>query len=268
MGVADRQYMQRARPPGGFGHSTVGRLLILCAVAFLLQLALRSALPSVAGWFVLSRDALGHGQLWTLFTYALLHADFQHLFWNGVGIWIFGSLLEGAMPPRDFVRFTFFAAVFSGVAFVVTSGGAVIGVSGVVSAYVVGAALRFPKTPFRFLLLPISIPLWLVTVGYLASDLAGAGQGTGGVAHFAHLGGALYGLVCWKFGVLPSFTLPSLRLGGGGSGAKTKQASQPRRSDAERERVDTLLDKIGREGITSLTDAERAFLNEASKRYR
>lgn len=37
---------------------------------------------------------------------------------------------------------------------------------------------------------------------------------------------------------------------------------------AERERVDALLEKIGAEGIASLTEAERTFLNEASKRYR
>jgi len=283
MGVSDRQYMQRARPSGSFGRSTVGRLLIVCAIVFLVQGGLQSSAATVEHWFMLSRGALATGKLWTLVTYAFLHASVRHLFWNGIGIWVFGSLLEGAMPPREFVRFTVFAAIFSGVAFVATSAAPVVGISGVVSAYVVAAALRFPKTPFRFMFIPISIPLWLIAVGYVVTNVAGVGEGTGNVAHVAHLGGALYGAVCWKFGVLPSFSLPAaLRLGkryarstgDQGAGQKAGQApgytrAEPlRRSDAERERVDALLEKISADGISSLSDAERTFLNEASKRYR
>ena len=44
----------------------------------------------------------------------------------------------------------------------------------------------------------------------------------------------------------------------------------PPKRDAKRlnARVDELLAKISREGISSLTDEERRFLQEASQRYR
>ena len=46
-----------------------------------------------------------------------------------------------------------------------------------------------------------------------------------------------------------------------------KPTRAEKRSDAERARVDELLDKISRDGIGSLSDTERNFLNDASKRY-
>jgi len=268
MGVADRPYMQAPRPAGGFAHTTVGRLLIACIVVFFVQMALGRSSTIVDRWFVLSGDALASWKIWTLVTYALLHADIQHLFWNGVGLWVFGTLLEGAMVPREFARFTVFAAIFSGLAFVMTSGGAVIGVSGVVSAYVVGAALRFPRRGFQLLFLPFTIPLWVIAAGYIVGDLTGAGRAGGGVAHFAHLGGALYAVVCWKFGVVPSFKLPRRAAKGGSSTPGYKPAEPLQRSDVESKRVDALLEKISRDGIASLSDDERTFLNEASRRYR
>ena len=267
MGVADRQYMQRSRSGGGFPRSTVGRLLILCGAVFLLQLALgRSSV--LFEWFALSRGQVLSGKVWTLVTYALLHADFQHVFWNGVGIWIFGSLVEGAMAPREFVRFTVFAALFSGLLFVVTDRAPVVGISGVVSAYVVAGALRFPKMPFHFLFLPFSMPLWLVAALYVAGDLAGAGRSAGNVAHFAHLGGAAYGAICWRFGVVPSFSFRSKTTQKDRNAPGYEPAERLERGDHERRRVDALLEKISAEGIGSLSDEERTFLNEASKRYR
>jgi membrane associated rhomboid family serine protease len=268
MGVADRQYMQRKRPSGSFGGSTVGRLLILCGIVFLLQLGLRRSAPSVMEWFVLSRDALFGGRIWTLLTYATLHADFSHVLYNAIGIWIFGELLEGSMPPREFLRFTVLAALFGGLAHVLSGSIPVVGASAIVMGYLALGALRFPRVPFRIIFLPISFPLWLIAVVYIGYDVVGVLRSGGNVAHFAHLGGAAYGLVCWRLGrVVPALSF-SFKRGASKPSADRRPPQRLERSDHERRRVDALLEKISRDGITSLSDEERAFLNEASKRYR
>jgi membrane associated rhomboid family serine protease len=280
MAVFDRDYMRPRRPGLRPPQTWVWRLILICAVVWFVQMACRHwfATP-IDAWFGLSLKGLGRGRVWGLFTYAFLHDGFGHLFWNGFGIWIFGSMLERSMPRDEFVRLTVWAAIAGGVGYllgdvVMGSGGYVIGASGFLSAYLALAALRFPKTPIRLMFLPFfSFPLWVLAVVYFGFDVLGAFSRSGsGIAYWAHLGGAAYGAAVFRFGVFPRWSLPRIRLksgddGGNGSPKPRKPTHAEKRSRAERERVDALLDKINREGIGSLSDKERAFLNDASKRY-
>jgi hypothetical protein len=87
----------------------------------------------------------------------------------------------------------------------------------------------------------------------------------GNVAHWAHLGGALYGLVCLKS------DLRLKRLSGMFKGLrhKRKQAKLNKRVEKAGEvmkRVDAILDKINEVGIENISKEDRKFLEEASSR--
>ena len=161
-------------------------------------------------------------------------------------------------------------------AHVLLSGGPALGASGGVMAVVVVYAFFFPNRRIFFMgLFPMTVK-WLAIL-YVGIDLLGVFNKSSGVAHFAHLGGALVGLLWYKLDV---------RLfGADGASFAPRIASlfrrrpKPRRPAVEREperlvdpaveaRVDALLEKISRDGIGSLSDEERKFLKKASTRYK
>ena len=279
MAVFERDYMRSRGATLHLPQAWTLRLIVLCAVVWFVQMACRHWFRTpVESWFGLSLHGVQGLRLWTPVTYALLHAGFGHLLWNCVGIWIFGGMLERALRGGDFVRMTLWAAPAGAAGYLVGDvvmggGGYVIGASGIVSAYLALAALSFPRAPLGLLLLPsLHIPLWSVAVVFFAVDVLGAfSSGSTGIAYWAHLGGAAYGAVVFRCGVVPRWRVPRIRFGAGRAAGRTPPSPPTRRAthdDGERERVDALLAKISRGGIAALTDAEREFLNEASRRYR
>jgi len=269
VGVADRSYMRGRRPPSiALGASWTLRFIVMLAVVFV-------AVEGAKGWFgwrgeralVLSRDAVEDGRVWTIVTSALLHADAWHLVFNLLGLWYFGKLVEESLGGARYVAFFWLAAVVSHVPFLVaqfaTDGStSTIGVSGVVTATLVFAAFRYPGAPFMLIVFPLA--LWQLAALYLAVDVFGAIRGGGHVDHWTHLGGAAFGFVVHRFGLVPNFRMPRL--------ASRVQAPRrepgPFREANVRHEVDRLLDKISREGITSLSEDEREFLKRESGKYR
>ncbi len=268
MGLRDRDYMRRAPEGAWSATSWTARIVVVLVVAWLAERGL-DAFGGVdaARWLALSRDALLHGRVWTLVTYAVVHQGIQHLVWNCFGIWVFGGLAEGLLPPREYARMAVWSAVAAGVGHLAAGpvfGGvapSVVGASGVLMAFVVFAALRQPRFPIGLFLLPVSVPLWLLAVLYVAGDLWGVGVPRDGIAHGAHLGGAAYGVLVHFAGVWPR--LPTF-----GRRRAAQRAAPSDAPHAERARVDALLEKIARDGIGALSAEERRFLETASKRYR
>ena len=83
---------------------------------------------------------------------------------------------------------------------------------------------------------------------------------TGTTAHSAHLGGIVAGFVFWRYaGVISDFRMKLER-------AKEEKRLAKRRQD--REYMDKLLEKVGKEGLHSLSDKERTFLKEMSRKMR
>lgn len=255
-------------------------LLILPALAFFLQGPLR-----LEAWAVLRPDqVLLQGKLWQLLTYAFLHQDFLHLLLNLLGIWTFGNELERLWGGRALAWFAGLCAVAGGLAHAVleplVSGRdtGVVGASAVVYGLLAAYGLLFRQRRLHFLvLIPVQAGVLAVAFGALAL-FSGAAQSQDGVAHFAHLGGMVMGLVLLGWG--PAHTawrrrrhrarmLRHLRrTGTGGTGAPPAagQASVAESEEVQVEaRLDELLAKVSREGLAALTPAERAFLDEASR---
>jgi hypothetical protein len=121
----------------------------------------------------------------------------------------------------------------------------------------------------------VPVMVWQIAVFYVVVDLLMFTLGRGGnVANAAHLGGAAFG-AAYYFLDLRIQTLGKLV----GIGKKSSRAPVPPPLPPTprpgpgvdphvRDRVDALLDKISRKGLTSLTDEERDFLRDASGKYR
>jgi membrane associated rhomboid family serine protease len=267
VGVADRSYMRGIGPPPiALGASWTLRFVVMLAVLYV-------AAEGAEGWFgwrggrslLLSREAVEEGRVWTVLSSALLHADAWHLAFNLLGLWYFGKLVEETLGGPRYVAFFWLAAVLSHapfLAFEFATGGhsATVGASGIVMAALVFAAFRYPGAPFTLIVFPLV--LWQLAVLYVAIDLFGALRGGGGVDHWTHLGGAAFGFVVHRYGLLPKLRAPRP------AARPARREPGPYREENVRQEVDRLLDKIGRDGISSLSEEEREFLKRESGRYR
>src|SRR5208283_860447 len=104
-------------------------LIIINISAFVLQLLTRQKEIGLGGWwwksaftdaFILNVDAVLHGQVWRLLTYAFLHDpnSIWHIVFNMLFLWWFGSDVEDLYGPREFLAFYLVSAVLGGIAFV------------------------------------------------------------------------------------------------------------------------------------------------------
>ena len=134
-----------------------------------------------------------------------------------------------------------------------------IGASGALYGVLVAYWLMFPnRTLYIWMILPVKVR-WAIPGLFLLSFLFSGG----GVAHMAHLGGALYGLVYLKidwtrFGM--GRWIKNLRY----EHRETKLKRNREKAQDVMKRVDAILDKINDVGMENLTAEERRFLNDAS----
>ncbi|MFM7532475.1 MAG: rhomboid family intramembrane serine protease, partial [Rubrivivax sp.] len=75
-------------------------LLLTCVAAFCLNLFLQ-----LEAWLALWPLGSGRFMLWQPLTYALLHGDMLHLFFNMMGLWMFGSEIERLWGGRRYLHF-------------------------------------------------------------------------------------------------------------------------------------------------------------------
>ena len=148
---------------------------------------------------------LGSGFLpWQVGSYAFLHGSFEHLFFNMLGLWMFGSELERIWGPKRFIHF-YAASVLAAAAaqLVVTAlSGSVyptVGASGGLFGLLLAFGMMFPhRTILLFFVVPV--PARILVVLYGAFELYQGVNGTqAGVAHFAHLGGMLGGFLMMRY---------------------------------------------------------------------
>jgi membrane associated rhomboid family serine protease len=135
---------------------------------------------------------------WQLVTYAFLHDvhEIFHLFFNMLGLWMFGAEIERYVGPRRLLACYFASVVTAALSqlFLPMLFGAplgpTIGASGGVFGLLLAYAVMFPKRKVIPLIPPIPMPAWLFATIYAALELfLGVTGSFSGVAHFAHLGG-------------------------------------------------------------------------------
>ena len=179
--------------------ATQALLLANVAFFFLGDLLAPGLLSPLALWPV------GHGFWpWQIGTYAFLHGSFNHLFFNMLGLWMFGGELEQVWGQKRFVQFYAASVVAAALTQLLVNAllGTVaptIGASGGLFGLLLAFAMIFPN---RIILLFFVIPMkakYLVALYGLLELYQGAYVLNSGVAHFAHLGGMLGGLLTLRY---------------------------------------------------------------------
>ncbi|CAM5514707.1 rhomboid family intramembrane serine protease [Rhodanobacter lindaniclasticus] len=149
---------------------------------------------------------------WQLVTYAFMHGGLTHIAFNMFALFMFGGTIERTFGARNFIIYYFVCAIVAALAqlFVVqwfTHGFyPTLGASGAIFGLLLAFGMLYPHEKMMLIFLPIPIPAWIFVIGYAAVELVLGVTGTqAGVAHFAHLGGMVGGIVLIQYwrGKLP-----------------------------------------------------------------
>ncbi len=282
-------------------------------------------------------DALGlhfvlasHFHLYQVFTYMFMHANLAHIFFNMFAVWMFGCTIEnhmgsrryllyyltcglGAAVAQEVVQFVQYAYMGLGTYETVRAAGSMIpmgeylnmwttvGASGAVYGILLAFGMTFPDNRIFIFPLPIPIKAKYFVAGYAIIELlSGLSSSSDGVAHFAHLGGMLFGLLLllyWRNGGGQGHSGNDWYGTGGhydrGRGGRMSQwfaslrkhAQRPRMKvtrggkfgqdmdyrDAERQdeqEMDRILDKIRKGGYDRLSEEEKRRLFDISNRHK
>jgi membrane associated rhomboid family serine protease len=167
----------------------------------------RQALPELSLYFGLTPAMVFERLwLWQLLTYMFLHGGVFHILFNMLSLWMFGTEFERIWGTRYFLWFYFATGLAAAVTTLVASllpfsfadvwyQVPTIGASGSIYGLLVAYGLYFPDRPiYMYLVFPIPAKYFVLLIGaitFLASD-------GGGVAHGAHLGGAVGGYLLLK----------------------------------------------------------------------
>ena len=140
---------------------------------------------------------------WQLLTYGFLHGSFAHVGFNMLALLMFGAPLEYTWGNRRFLTYYLTCVVGAGLcqlavaSWAVYAGGGAyptIGASGGVFGLLLAYGMLFPNQRVMLLIPPIPMKARTLVIVYGAIELLlGFSGWQPGVAHFAHLGGMLFG---------------------------------------------------------------------------
>lgn len=144
---------------------------------------------------------------WQLVTYMFMHGGIGHLFFNMYTLYIFGSVLERVWGTKKFLLFYFVtgigaAVVHIAVQYLTGSFALTVGASGAIYGILMGYAMLYPDSVLTLIFPPVSMKAkWFVLIFAGIELLLGVTGTQAGVAHFAHLGGLVFGyllILYWK----------------------------------------------------------------------
>ncbi len=282
MGTADRDYSRGMAGGGGFMSrlTPVAKWLLIANVAvFLLDLPLRHLIRDNFAFSI--PDAVLGGRIWEFLTFQFLHFGVFHILANCMGLYFFGPLMERWWGSRKFLVFYLLSGVAGGVFFTLLAFAGIlpfglqstlVGASAGIYGILAGIAVTAPAMRVALLFPPIEMSMRTMAIALLAiatlSILTGIGGNAGGEA--GHLGGAIMGFLLVKFPHLLRWAGPhdpDVEIIPPRRPRRPAEAKLRPRSNVDLRQsneVDTILDKISREGFQSLTADERATLERAS----
>lgn len=225
---------------------------------------------------------------WGAVTYMFVHGDLWHLLINMLVLFFFGPPLEERWGSKGFLRYYLLCGLGgAALSFIFSFGAAVVGASAAIYGLMLAFAWYWPDSPiYVWGIFPVKAK-YLVGFFFVLTFVSAFGGTGGGVAHFAHLGGLLTGLVYLRFEGGVGTRLESLKRAarvhrlaivpredeqaqeeGTGRRRRTRGRKSALPEEELLDEVDRILDKISDSGIASLTEEERRILDEVSRRRR
>jgi len=249
---------------------------------------------------------------WQLFTYMFLHGGFFHLLLNMFALWMFGVELENLWGQKRFLTYYLVCGLGAGVSNLLIAPlfgpvGPTVGASGAIYGILVAFGYLFPnRNIYIYGLIPVKAK-YLVIFYMLIELFAVTGSTNSGIAHMAHLGGGVVGLIYLlifykgrsnnffdnagfrkRFSSYKSSFERKKSPSGFSNGSGASQSKKENIADASfqeievtdykkqmelqekqtEERLNMLLDKVSESGYQSLTEEERAELSQLSRKIR
>ena len=167
-------------------------LMLICTAVF----AAGFLVPGIGLWLALWPFGSGQFAPWQLLSYAFMHGDLVHLFFNMLGIWMFGSELERLWGQKRYIQMLLAGALAAALVqlvfnLVIGSRAPMVGASGALFGLLLCYGVLFPNRTIMPLFPPIPMKARTFVFVFGALELVLGVAGATGVAHFAHLGGML-----------------------------------------------------------------------------
>jgi len=210
--------------PGSSLPPVIKNLLIINGLVWLAQITIgRQGLVDMDQVFALHYIKSALYKPWQFITYMFLHdpGNFMHILFNMFALWMFGSTLENLWGSKRFLIFYLICGVGAALVNMIALGYDVaqakqelmagrlsvedfgnilnvptMGASGAVMGIFAAFAYTFPNTQLFVIPIPFPIKAKWAMIGLICLDLFGGfSSRSSGVAHFAHVGGALVGIL-------------------------------------------------------------------------
>ena len=294
-------------------------LLLANVVCYLLQLVCKGIGIDLTESLGLHFILASHFGLYQLVTYMFLHGSLTHLFFNMFSLWMFGSLIERTLGRNRFLIYYMVCGIGAGLCQELWQAGqyfmegmpaydyiqagyglmpmgdylnlwTTIGASGACYGVLLAFGMLFPNERIMLLIPPIPMKAKYFVIAYAAIELFSAYSSNDNVAHFAHLGGMLFGWLSLRYWRRREHTARHVYGGWADTQPATPTLGQrlqrwwdglrptPRRTKPgnarhtatrqddydynlrqrqKQERMDRILDKIRTSGYSSLTTEEK-----------
>ena len=205
-------------------------------------------------------------KIWQPFTYMFFHGDIWHVLINMFVLWMFGSELERIWGKKNFLRFYFITGVGSGLGtmlFGLQSTIPIVGASGAIYGVLLAYGVMFPnRTVYLYGIIPIKSIWFVIGIGVIA--FFSSFNNVTNISHLTHLFGMIIGYLYLKrpvhfrslwFSVFKKVLEYRIQ---------NQEEKISRSVEIERD-LNSILDKINREGFKSLTQEEEERLYKNSK---
>lgn len=151
-------------------------------------------------------------RVWQLVTHMFMHGNSSHILFNMLSLFFIGPLMEQSLGSKKFTIYYLICGLGGAALHLITKyisihylghldeiNIPVVGASAAINGLFVGLAFLYPNLPMSLLFIPIPIKAKYLAFFFIAGDLIwGLSGAHTGIAHYAHLGGALTGfLLLW-----------------------------------------------------------------------
>ncbi len=249
---------------------------------------------NVIGWFVLPADAGKFlSKPWTILTYMFVHDNVWKIFANMLWLWTFGYIFQDLTGTRKIIPLFIYGSIGGAIAFMLAYNflpslkagmpyATAMGASASVMAVAVATTLISPQYKI-FPMLAGGIPLWVLTLIYIISDIATVSTGDTATL-ITHLAGAFTGFLFiyfmkkgydWSewmsnfFEWITNVFNPDKPKKGvtikDELFYKADGAPYKKTINVTQKNIDEVLDKINQHGYNYLTEEEKELLERASK---
>jgi membrane associated rhomboid family serine protease len=173
-------------------------LVLLAAIALISYRAIKD--PLLFNRLKFNVSAVENGEYYRLLTAGFIHVDYNHLFFNGFTLFIFGGNVLYGLGTLNFILLYLISLLMgNGLAYYYHKKNpyyTAVGSSGAIMGIVYSSILMFPEMELAFIFFPVPMPAYVFGVGYLIYTLFGIKSQNDGIGHTAHFGGAIGGIIC------------------------------------------------------------------------